>query len=317
MEKEIGGYFGLELSSGIEYHDKALHLNSGRAALQYLIRAKKIKKLYLPAYVCDSVLTPIREENIAYEYYSISEDFKPEFNESIGKDEAFLYVNYFGINDANVKSVVDTYENVIIDNTQAFYSQPLPGIDTFYSARKFFGVPDGAYLYTDTKLPSPLPEDISCNRMSHLLTRLDISANAGYNLFRENSEDINRSGLRSMSKLTTAIMKSIDYERVAEKRRENYLYLHEVLGNSNLLKLPELGTQIPMIYPYLTTDAALRSKLIEKKIYVATYWNEVLSHAAVGSVEERYTNYLLALPIDQRYNKEDMNYIYSNISNSM
>ena len=104
-------------------------------------------------------------------------------------------------------------------------------------------------------------------------------------------------------------MKSIDYDGVAKKRRENYLYLHEVLGNSNLIELPKLGNQVPMVYPYLTDDASLRSKLIEKKIYVATYWNEVLSHVSVGSAEERYTNNLLALPIDQRYGKDEMRYI--------
>ena len=119
-----------------------------------------------------------------------------------------------------------------------------------------------------------------------------------------------------MSNLTHALLSSINYDAVSEIRRENYQYLDSQIGDSNLIELPELGKQVPMVYPYLTDDASLRSKLIEKKIYVATYWNEVLSHVSVGSVEEMYTNNLLALSIDQRYGKDEMEYISSNIMSS-
>ena len=144
------------MSQGEEYHKNAIRLNSGRAALQYILKAKDYQKIYLPTYICDSVLTPLHAESVRYEYYPINANFEPVFDKDIGNDEAFLYVNYFGINDQNVKDVIAHYQNVIIDNTQAFYSPPEPGVDTFYSARKFFGVADGAYLYTDIELNTPL-----------------------------------------------------------------------------------------------------------------------------------------------------------------
>jgi hypothetical protein len=315
MPKEIGGYFSLELSQGEEYHKNAIHLNSGRAALQYILKAKGYQKIYLPTYICDSVLTPLHAESVKYEYYPINANFEPVFDKDIGSDEAFLYVNYFGINDRNVKDVIAHYQNVIIDNTQAFYSPPEPGIDTFYSARKFFGVADGAYLYTDIELNTPLEADVSYERMAHLLIRHDLSASAGYALFRKNDENIDTSGLKTMSRLTQAILSSVNYEKCKQIRRKNYSYIHASLQEINRLKLPNLGNQVPMIYPYLVENPELKSMLIGNKIYVPTYWIEVLNRTARTDVEYILTQKMLALPIDQRYTDADMMEIINTVFN--
>ena len=308
-KREIGGYFSLELSTGDEYHKDAVALSSARAALQYVLRAKKYKKIYLPHYICGCVLQPILAEGVDYEYYSINESFEPEFDKELSEDECFLYVNYFGLCQKNVKQIVQNYKNVIIDSTQAFYAPREKGADTIYSARKFFGVPDGGYLYTDTMLDETLETDISYQRMEHLLKRIDLSANEGYSSFQENECSLDNAGIKYMSNLTHALLSGIDYETVAERRRANYQYLDSLIGDSNAFVLPELGGQVPMIYPYLTEDKDLRSRLIQNKIYVATYWNDVLSHVSAESLESNYVNYLLPLPMDQRYGIEELTYI--------
>ncbi|MGI6079033.1 MAG: hypothetical protein ACOYCB_12930 [Fastidiosipilaceae bacterium] len=316
MPKEIGGYFSLELSQGEEYHKNAIHLNSGRAALQYILKTKGYQKIYLPTYICDSVLTPLHAESVRYEYYPINANFEPVFDKDIGNDEAFLYVNYFGINDQNVKDVIAHYQNVIIDNTQAFYAPPEPGVDTFYSARKFFGVADGAYLYTDIELNTPLEADVSYERMAHLLIRHDLSASAGYATFRKNDENIDTSGLKTMSRLTQAILSSVDYKKCEQIRRRNYLYLHTSLQDVNQLELPDLETQTPMIYPFWAENGFhLKKKLIEEKIYVATYWPEVKLRTNAPSLEFSLVDDQIPLPIDQRYTSSDMQRIVAVIEN--
>ena len=70
------------------------------------------------------------------------------------------------------------WKQLIVDNTQAFCFSDR-GVDTFYSARKFFGVPDGAYLYTDKFLNVELEQDVSCQRCEHLLRRIDEGAERG------------------------------------------------------------------------------------------------------------------------------------------
>ena len=53
--KEIGGYIELDTYTGAMLHEKAIALNCGRGALEYLCEAKMIRKLYLPYFLCDSV----------------------------------------------------------------------------------------------------------------------------------------------------------------------------------------------------------------------------------------------------------------------
>ncbi len=318
MSKEIGGYFPLELRQGEEYHADVIRLNSGRAALQYIFKAKKYCKVYLPAYICNSVLTPFHVENIEYEYYPINANFEPVFEGDIGDNEAFLYVNYFGLNDRNVKNVVARYQNTIIDNTQAFYSFPEPGADTFYSARKFFGVADGAYLYTDVLLKASLEVDVSYERMAHLLVRHDLSANVGYALFQKNDADLDESGLRSMSRLTRAILRNVDYEQCRQTRRENYSCLHALLCKENQLELSDLNAQTPMVYPfYVKNGYHLKKKLIEEKVYVATYWPEIKERSEFFSLERSLVDNLVPLPIDQRYTLVDMQRIVAVIENGL
>jgi len=43
--KEIGGYIELDTYTGAMLHEKAIALNCGRGALEYLCEAKMIRKL--------------------------------------------------------------------------------------------------------------------------------------------------------------------------------------------------------------------------------------------------------------------------------
>jgi hypothetical protein len=309
-KKELGGYFSLELGlEKREYHHSALKLNSARYCLEYILRAKKYNKIYLPAYICDTVLQPIQNQNILYEFYSINDHFEPMFDKPIKNNECLLYNNYFGLNAKNVKKIVSKYKNIIIDNSQAFFDYPHKNIDTFYSARKFFGVPDGGFLYTKTDPGISLKRQISFNRMEHLLKRIDTSAGEGYSSFLKNESYLNNCGLCRMSKLTETILDSIDYETCRHKRNDNFIFLHEKLSKFNELNIDVDTLNGPMIYPFLNFTSNLKEKLINNKIYVATYWNEVKGRVAGTSFENKLVDWLIPLPIDQRYNVEDMKYL--------
>lgn len=154
--KEIGGYFELELNKGKEYHCNAVRLNSGTKCLEYILRAKAYKKIFIPYYTCEVILRQCKKLGLDYEFYSIDFNLNPVFEKEVKGDEVFLYTNYFGIKDATVKNLAFKLKNLIVDNAQAFFSSHIEGIDSFYSARKFFGVPDGAYLYTDKLLSNTL-----------------------------------------------------------------------------------------------------------------------------------------------------------------
>jgi hypothetical protein len=312
----IGGYFGLELNQGSHYHDSAIELNTGRCAFEYILRSRNYKKVFLPYFTCEVMLEPINKLGLAYEFYSIDIDLEPVFDlNRLQADEVFVYTNYFGFCNEIVKELSKKTENIIIDNSQAFYAKPILGVDTFYSARKFFGVPDGAYLYTDKILEDDFEMDSSYNRMSHLLIRTDGSAEDGYNDFKMNDNSLSGESIKKMSQLTSAILGSIDYETVAQKRIENFRLLDEAVKKKNKFHIEIADECVPMVYPFWGDDSSLKSRLQAKRIYCATYWPNVKYWCSCDKLEYKLTDEAVYLPVDQRYELIDMNIIIEKILN--
>jgi hypothetical protein len=245
--------------------------------------------------------------DIPYEFYHINENLEPVFKfEKIGLKEGFLYTNYFGIKDAFIKHLADKISNLIIDNAQSFFSRPLKGIDTFYSPRKFFGVSDGAYLFIGKELKEDFEQDVSHNRMSHLLIRADKSAEEGYADFGSNDSCLINEPIKKMSNLTHKLLCSINYDQVKRKRIENFNYLHDNLNNQNKLRIESFAENIPMVYPFWTKDLNLKKRLLDNRIYCATYWPNVTNWCDEGDIELQLMTEVVNLPIDQRYDLETM-----------
>lgn len=310
MEKAIGGYFELELCDGMHYHNDAVRLNSGRNCFEYILLANGYKKVYIPYYTCDVMLPPLERNHIEYEYYSIDKKLEPVAEVKLGPDEAFLYTNYFGIKQRCVERLATLYgERLIVDASQAFYARRISGIDTFYSARKFFGVPDGAYLYCNRLLNVDIPLSVSYSRINALVKRIDVSAEAGYADFQAASQELCKEPMAHMSMLTERLLCSVDYATAAEKRKRNFLCLHQKLNLKNLLKIEMDDNDVPMIYPFLQSEASLKQALISRKIFVATYWPNVFDWCSKKSLEYAYAQGIISLPVDQRYEISDMNHI--------
>ena len=242
MNKAIGGYFSLEISKvQNEYiHTQGVHLNSGRSALEYILKSiPVVQKLYIPYYTCDVVLEPISKLGIPYGYYRIDELLELADEIQLDKDEYLLVTNYFGIKDAYIKKLAKQYgKQLIVDNAQALYAEPLEGIKTVFSPRKFVGIPDGGIAYIDNGLDiTDMEQDVSYNRCSHLLKRLDLGAEAGYNDFRANSRQLVNQPIRRVSNLTWHLLQGIDFEEVKKRRWKNFIQLHQALSSINRLQI--------------------------------------------------------------------------------
>ena len=311
----IGGYFSLELPYGEEYHKDAIRLNTGRNCLEYILKARGYKKVYLPYYTCEVVLEPFKKLSIPYEFYHIDINFEIRDSFTLKDDEALLYVNYYGLKQRYVEQLAEKIgERLIIDNTQAFYAKSIYGIDTFYTCRKFFGVPDGAYLYTEKKLDEELEQDQSYDRMTFLNKRIDLGAEAGYSEFQQLTKSLVNQPIKKMSNLTQRLMQGIEYAGVAKKRRDNYILLQSALRVSNTIVLPLEDDAVPMVYPYLSPIKGLRENLIENKVFVARYWPNVLEWTNKNDIDYLLASQMQPLPIDQRYGEEDMNRIITLIN---
>jgi len=304
--KSMGGYFELQLTAGAEHYPNLIRLNTGRNALEYILKQRAYTKIYIPYFTCEVILEPINKLNIAYQFYSINEKLEPIIDFEIEPHSCLLYTNYFGIKQGAVKELSKHIKHLIVDNSQAFFSEPLPGIDTFYSCRKFFGVSDGAYLQIKKKLSKKLPVDLSIHRFSHLLKSIELGIEAGYSDYKANNEVLENNEIKGMSLLTQRILSGIDYEECAKIRKRNFNFLHKHLQAHNLLKFDISESSSPMVYPFLSADRDLKLHLIQKKIYVATYWPNVFKWTNKKMFENHLARYLVPLPIDHRYNLQDI-----------
>ena len=314
----IGGYFELEMGDhGYIYHDNAYAVNSGRNALELILNNIEIEKIFIPFYTCDVLLQPLKKLKIEYEFYKLDKHFNPIINSTDDKDW-ILYVNYFGVFTNKVKQLLDNYENMIIDNSQAFFAKAFNNNPTFYSPRKFFGVPDGGFTIIDKKIDYNFPIDLSFDRSSHLLKRADELTEQGYNDFKVNDSKLDELPIRKMSQFTKKLLRSIDYKKVKEIRDENFQLLHQHLRMDNELTEIIESNEIngPMVYPYLKKEnEKLRSNLINHRIYVAQYWPNVINWIKDKNALEHYLfSNLIPLPIDQRYSKSEMLIILDKIS---
>lgn len=307
----IGGYFELELPRFPELHAEAIALNSGRFCLEYILRCKKYSKVYVPYFTCDSAVEPLEKLGVPYEFYHIDKDYHITDDIRLQDGEALMYTNYWGLQDEYCKQLAYRYQKqLILDYTQAFFSNPIAGIDTFYSCRKFLGVPDGGYLYTDAKIDFELEQDESYTRMESLVKRIDLSPEAGYDDFHRTSEEFHHIPIRRMSNFTKRMMQGINYGYAAQQRLDNYNFLRKHLGGRQL----NFG-EVPMVFPFESEQGQeLRKMLIAKKVFVAKYWPNVDEWAGEDALETWMANHILPLPIDQRYGKDDMERILNIIN---
>lgn len=311
--KPIGGYFEWEFPPAKKQvlHENVVYLNSGRHALEYILRGlSNIKNVRIPYYTCDAVLQPLQRLGISWSFYHIDEKLEIAEKLELSKDEVLLYTNYYGIKDEYCKHVASAYGDIaIIDNAQALFCKPISGVNQFYSPRKFMGMPDGGLAVTtflDTT--ETLPEDKSFDRCSHLLKRLELSPSEGYAEFKGCSKKIAAASLCQMSNISKSILASVDLDYIKQKRRENFTTLHKTLSSINKLTIPSIKSfECPLVYPYWVDNGdKLKKELIAQNIFVATYWPNVLEWVGQSDLEYDLANHIICLPIDQRYGYDDM-----------
>lgn len=313
--KEYGGYIELDYQAGKEFHESALALNCGRNCLAYLIEAKSIKKLYIPYFLCASVANTCEKFGVEVEYYHIDKAFRPTFEKELDANEYFYLVNYYGqLSNDEILEWKQRYQNLIVDNAQAYFQMPVEGIDTLYTCRKYFGVADGAYLYTDILLDREIELDYSYKRMNFLLGRFEKGANEFYSEYVANNSFFRNEPIKCMSKLTHNLLRGINYSEVSKRRSENFEELDKVLGAINKLKLkiPEGAFMYPL---YIENGTQIRKSLLKEKIYIPTLWPNVLDSCEKDELEYDLAQNILPLPVDQRYGIGEMQFLIDNILN--
>ena len=316
----IGGYFGLELPAGQgEHHAGALRFQSSRAAFVALLRACKPAAVWMPWYLCDSMIEPLRMTDTPIRRYALDDRLRVKDAEP-AHDEWLFYVNYFGLCDSNVADVLMRFprDRVVIDQSQAFHAAPQDCVANLYSPRKFFGVPDGGYLVTrrDVAVPELADED-SAARCLPMLQRLAFGPERGYSAYVENEAGLSMQEPMRMSALTQRMLSGIDYESARARRRRNFAFVHDRLGEGNTFPLGEHAGAAPLCYPFRGAAAGVREALFRERIYTPAYWPEVAANAAAPAAERTLADTTLFLPCDQRLSIDQLARMTQCVTNRM
>lgn len=309
--REYGGYLPLELPYKREYyHYDSNHMvktNSGTTALCCALMAMKPKKVSLPYFICPTVDHLLSQLNIPTTRYHIDDTFRPVgLNDS--EDACGIVDNYFGLCTSLIKDIYPKFKHVIIDNTQSFFSEPVLAetVYNIYSCRKFIGTSDGGYLIGNNLPAFNLEKDLSAERSAFLLMQYEVGTNGAYRSSLSSYDQV-KGQRRRMSNFTERLLSSVDYDVIKRKRRRNFLALHKRLRGTNRLHFNFGEKDVPYSYPYMI-HCDIRSRLIENRIYVPWIWKEKAADFRTDQPEFYFSN-IYHLPVDQRYDEEDMHHL--------
>lgn len=318
LSKAIGGYNQLPLISiGTQLGEEAYQFQSARAALYAYFNAAKIKTLYVPNYICDSIFPALKSLSVEIKFYSVNDQLLPvSFPKRINKrDSRILLVNYFGllIEPIKVLTAIEP-ELFIIDNSQALFCEHIEDTTSIYSPRKFLSIPDGGFLRTKTKINMPETRYDASANVGHLLLRAAGDVQTGYACFLSAEQALECFIPKRMSVISEHLIKCIKISEIKDKRQCNYRLLYTEFKSSNQLDLP-IDNQVPLCYPLkLAIDiTSICNEFIAKSIYLPRYWRSDFN----GEVGRAMHENTLFLPIDERINSDELMNLVKLIKNKL
>ena len=307
----IGGYFGFENNAkkGTHFHDSPYLLDCGRTALEVILSTTKPKKIYVPYYTCNALLEPLEKSNIPFSFYAINEALEIADKLTVKQNEYIIYINFFGIKDSYCKQLIKDYSNqLILDNTMAFFFKHKVPYWGFNSCRKFFAVPDGAYLQSPVAVAEKLLPKIINDKLNtnFLFLRNENLVEQGYQYFLKNEECFGK-GIYKMSNYSTEVLTHLNYKSLIQKRNDNFSFLHHYLSGSNTINSNLFSSaDCAMFYPYLPKKKIVHKLFWDEKIFIPKLWTDCDGRTDGYSWEKKLSASLLPLPIDHRYNEDDL-----------
>ena len=327
--REIGSEFWLECEPAAISQDRdGCYVLSGRTAIDLIIQdiltTRKIQRVYMPGWCCDSMIAPFVAHGIQINLYDISFDSCLKCHTDITDDTDVFYVtNYFGYENTLPIETVRKFKEqgciILYDRTHSFLMEDDPYLAladySFASIRKWMGVVAGAVVYgVKNGNLKPYPH-LECKEQAMQMKKAFIEGDetidkqAFLNLYAEFGHHLAEDYQNyEMDELSYALYKSADLTALQRKRRENAQYLHEHLKGVKFIG--ELSDNaVPLFVPvfFETTEQrnAVRKKLIDVQIYCPIHWPKPALISADYEANKIYDTEL-SLICDQRYDLADM-----------
>ena len=310
------------------------YTRSGREAIGLAIAGIEPGMALLPAYCCWSMALPFEAAGWTVNYYPLNQDLSvkiPQLVKAVKElnPQTVLVMDYYGYaptGDA-VKAIKDVDESIMIieDFTQCLLSLPEiynPGVDCYVaSIRKSLGVPDGGVVLSKRELNVSL---LSKERTAFVEHHIDAgrkkkcytySADASD---KQNFRELQAAAgaeikadyhLYEISSEAMAIIDHTDVETVKFARKNNYEHLYNLVkGNPNFKVLFAPGEN-PAPFMFIVNSPqrdALQSALAKQGVFCQVIWPLTDEAKTICPVSKWMEETMLAIPIDQRYNYDDI-----------
>lgn len=336
--KEIGSEFWISNDNIVPTKERdGLFVLSGRTAidliLQNILKNKKVKNVYMPAYCCDSMIAPFLRLNIRVDFYDMFFDGKLNYEIDTDKNIDILYVsNFFGYENTLPDELIKHFKLkgsiILYDRTHSYLmkNREVAQSDySFVSIRKWMGVATGAQVegfnlvelsecpYADAKTQAMK------SKYQYLQGNLSVEKNAFLNAFADFGKQLEQDYCNyGMDDISYALFKSQDVNQMRAQRRANAAYLHEQLQLDFLGELSE--NSCPLFVPVIFASYAVREKvrkaLIGAQIYCPVHWPKNSMITPEMKVNQLFDNEL-SLICDQRYGLEEMAFIVRKVKESI
>lgn len=345
MKKEVGSIFPLSHSvikqaesERVQYTGDRLYYSLCREALLDIACALNAtsKKVLIPAYTCQTVITPFEEAGWQCEYYSIHKDLRIDSDHlltSIEKYHPSLVVvhPYFGmdLNDEEMEALNIIEEQgitVVLDMTQCLFSTKQYPFASFVVAsyRKWMPIPDGGYLKNIANVakivqPEEENDDFTERELAAMYLRGQYFDN-GEQLTKAISIKLSKAAdhiaesniaPHKMSQVSYNLMQNENQEFNQQRRFENYTYLYNnIIESGKITKVcKDMSgvTTAPLYFTiYVKNRPVLQRQLAQDSIYAPVIWPIEDNRVLVNDDVKYIYDYILAIPIDQRYEEKDM-----------
>lgn len=315
---------------------------SGREAIGLAIEGLEAGVALLPAYCCWSMALPFQAAGWKIAYYPLEQGLGvdcvklktlvEEFNPSI-----VFVMDCFGFTPADkaIKIIKESNEHILIieDFTQCLFSleDKWNSEVDFYvaSIRKSMGVPDGGVVLSKRPL---MIERLSADRTPFVTHHIDAgikkkryaysALSEDKQIFRElqataGEEIHNDYHLYKISSEAEAILAHTDVETVKYARRKNYEHLYDLIKdnkNFSVLFAPEKNEAPFMFIINSPRRDELQKAFAQKGVYCQVIWPLSEEAKRICPVSKFMEETMLAIPIDQRYNYDDIEEIGQRIN---
>lgn len=329
-----------------KYHKKyCAYTASGREAIALALRSLArlrpdlVRVCLLPAYMCDTVFFPFEQEGFEIHFYHVNKELEANEHELRALIEqlkpGLLFIHpYYGVDTwRSLRSLLAKWKKqgicIMEDVTQSYYLEGV-GAEADYvvgSLRKWYPVPDGGFVVSNEELAWEEIEDdreFAKTRLKMLMDKweylygnadaekkkLDKAAYLKQNRALEEQLD-RHCGIRDLSGETAHILERINEDDAKRRRNDNYKYLYDRLKDKKLFQpivTDPTGDAVPLYFAIFTQSRdELQSFLTAHEIYAPVLWPIGKENEPHLIAEEKYIyEHMLALPIDQRYGKEEM-----------